>query len=330
MIPFVEAYLSPSTIQILSGAVGGWLQAIIVFLITFIVTLGLKIKKKRTKKIFIALGIILLIIVSIIVFYRYNKISKINKKTINVEDISKLNAIELEDYEIIFDENFAKERKLDIDDIKPEDYEEYRIIVLAWHLQNEFKIKDALYMDFITLWESIRQDLFVDTKIKSINISKESKIILFCNHGWASQIVAYKLYELGYDAYYSSFNDISNSQYLEHTQMDIKGHSPILIKETKINEINKGDYTYFLFNIQEEYTVCNNNIEIFKSIQPIEASRFGKITLNTMCENIKIGEITQLDHKKLLCFSDLHCLLSQHFIAHIGKSKKINTIYRLK
>jgi rhodanese-related sulfurtransferase len=330
------AFFSPSSLQLLASSIGPWIQYLIVIIITTIVSFSIRIKKSK-KNIIIGL-ILVLLIIFVVVGLKYIRLKNLN--TISqpafiseLEGLPMLKIDEINDNQgIKFDDSFSEERYISFDSLNESEYHDYKKIVVFWYMANEYPLKDAIYIDADDLWEGINfEQEMVNIYLNEFNISKKNKLLFICYEGWTSQLISYFFYKKGYNSYYGSLNTIDNVEYIDSDNLKEINNARSIIVDYLDYDIDT-KYYLFLFNIEENYYIYHfpsliNEGKIKKNIYGIKSGRFSVIEMKSLHPNINIVNIEDIDlmESKIICLSQLHCLLTKHKID--ASNLDIKTIY---
>ncbi|MBN2423040.1 hypothetical protein JXB41_07485 [Candidatus Woesearchaeota archaeon] len=221
-LPGVLAFVSPSTLTLVSESLKSIILNLFVFLIAYaVILLRFFKKKKKLYLLFLFLG---LLIISIIVIIRYSALRQINN---------------------VYDEIPLQENEIDLSSISEEELSEFKIIQIMSSISDYVKINNAIYINFYDL-TGLLNDL--ETSSLKYNISKDDKILFICEGG-TSKIVADKCNKSGYKAYFAGLQRLRNN--------DNKVISPVFNHNSKISSSivvvpfswknNNKEDIYFLF-----------------------------------------------------------------------------------
>jgi len=322
ILPFIifnkaYAFFSPNTLHLLSASVGSGIWQAIVFLLATIISLGIKIKDrniKRTGLIILFLGLIVCSISGGLHFY---KLKKLNQFFL----LSDSEFIDIYDYIDMPTDKFINLSKID-----QSEYESFKKISLVKG-QNIRLIDTANTISLFRLKE-IMTAKGIEKYLEEHDITKEDKILVYCNFGWSSSLVAYFLDELDYDIYYTKLNGLENKDYIEFDRFPLTGTQIPIITNFKREKIDKYYIIFMFHKVEDEY--CNPEIypqDIKNLLRKIVI--WPEITSKNEQCNIPEIEFDKIfmEHSKIVCLNKLDCILTQHYIDYLGLSEQFPEIF---
>ncbi len=313
---FVEAFFSPQTLSNVASGMGSFLQIIFITIITFLITFSKKIWRVKHRKKAIYFLITLLIIYSIF-------ITIIQIKNANHTSLSNdmLFLYEHQDFDNL--NNFN--RRINLNELDEKEYNSFtKINTMPMAVVGLKGTK--LNISLLMLRESFRYNI-TETWLRFNGISKNNKILLYCNNGYTSKALSYYLNGLGYNSYYSGISHLENLNYLNSK---INTTKKVSIHNLKADELNKDQkYIFFLYGFEEfgnfdNSPICSyiksNNIDIKLIKTPFYQG------IHTPCNLDVLDNIPSYSFK-ILCHSNLQCLFTQDSI--IKEKLPTDNIYKI-
>ena len=332
------AFFSPSTLQLLSSSIGPILRQIIVAAITAIVAFSIKIRKKRTKKLIVAICSIILIVLLVIAGFRFNTLRKRDSQVLTLDELILLDVHELYYRNVTFG-NYTKTNFIDLNNIDEETYNRFKKVFMVWPIG--VSLKDSIYLDFSTVWNSLRnfEDEQLEEFLSSMGITKEDKILVVCNMGFTSTIFSYFLNERGYEAHLSSLEMVANEKLIKSSIIKKMNQENYVIID-ELNPSNSDEnYIIFFFGIDEcivlfDYKYGLLDLEdnlIVKERGVMLILQSPDTSLQTEC-NQQPSDFDEVygEGSKIVCLTNLHCLLTQHHLYNLNLTKEIKIIYKMK
>jgi rhodanese-related sulfurtransferase len=387
---FVFGFISPSTLTLMSAAIGSFFYHIIIIIIVYFITVygnfKLKIKKKKKKEIFIFITLISFFLIFNLFLFNFFQLKDINNQEIENENIIHFVYQDIKNYGIKDNEFYQKIeknnqtnisfimekinlfinksiiynksrhedcfKKLDSFEKKNKNYEHIIECILRIEQYNEMKkyrnerfidlknITNKEYSNFvifsmtgseyqlknaININEPIYYLLNQTLLEKLLENYSNDKILFYCSASGSSLITAFNAYKLGYNVYYTGIRKIANLDFV-NTNKNIfeyfdENKNEILI--ISFDEKNRNEnYIFFYFENENEAEIIKNNMK------NIEILNFRDNDFKDYDEINKIKK--KIVNEKIVCTSNLNCLLTQQLIASFGKSDEVNKIYKIE
>ena len=324
----VIAFFSPSTLQLVSVTIGNFFKQIVIIIIAFVVSLLILLKSKL-KNLKYTKYIVFISIFIIFAFFLINfkRISNLNKDNLPFAECYKVD----EPWECILDKKtensdykeFREIRYVDLNKINLNEYNEYTVIPVIGGVQislvNEVKNRE---MDFFK---------FLDKKSFSdylFEFDKNKKILFYCYHGTYSSVIAFHAFSLGYNAYYSDLEKLTNDKIINSSLITQQKNSIIILPES----YKKNNYSLFIsFTFGHGFEFGDIVTKFIKeAYSPIIVYMYNEDFIrkfNDAQESTKIKN--EMLNSNILCVNDLECLMMQHFINSMNLSSKIKYIYKV-
>lgn len=282
LTPDAFGLISPSTLQIVTSSVGPIIQQILIFLIAILVGLFLKAKKRLRKNRLLFLGVIVIVGVAGLSVFQSPSLSQ---SDMEILDSNEFHRIEYANH-------------LDINEI---DFSDYVLIDLLEH--DHVHIKNHLLQTNIYNIKYLIKTKKIKAFLSSINVSKKTPLLFYCNVGWSSKAAAYFLNKLGYNTFYV---DVQSLNEIDHILVNypIKNESSKIVN--LLNLDNKVNYTILIFNSIETHTCY-----IAPNIKKIQINPSVKLSKDYSC---KISKVSDINSTEVLCLTPLQCALSSRYV----------------
>ena len=279
-------------------------------------------------------------IVLIISGVRFNTLKKLNNQVLTLDDLKRFDSDNFPDYFEV-DKNYMATKFIDLNNIDEKTYAEFKVISLELYSEDEFRLRNSIYISFSELWDILRGkgEVGVEEYAFSLNITKDDKILVICHHGAMSSVASYFFNKGGYEAYYSSWVSIDNERFIDGSLLKQANKENYVLIDKFSPEKSDQNYIIFDFDTDEAHYLCNENLfltfsphyHIIKdNIVAVEASRFGRKHFLEECD-IAYSDFYQVYevNSKIICLYPLHCLLTQHHLYYLNLTRNIKRIYRV-
>jgi len=313
----VYAFFSPNTLQLLTASVGSGIWQAIVFLLTAIVSLGIRVKDKNIKRIgliVLFLGLIICLILSSSHFYKFKELNQL--LSLNESEFNKI-------YERI---DMPTDKFVDLNKIDQLEYDSFKKVSL---IRNRgIKLSDTTAA--ISLFE-LKEAIIANKSekyLQAYGITKEDKLLTYCNFGWSSSLTAYFLDKLGYNVYYTKLNKLESKDYVEFDGFSLTGTEIPIIASL---EREKSDRHYIVFMFHEvEDEFCDPGVypqeirDLLKKIVVWPEATFE----DEQCHIPEVGfDEIFVEHSKIVCLNKFDCILTQHYIDYLDLTKQFPKIF---
>jgi len=354
-VPDTHAYFSPQTLLLAKLSVGSFFWQ---FLISFLV-LGFSFFLKFTKfikknSIIIFSAIIFLTILGFI-FFRFIFLKKANEigpiipttpelarfyaaQEKELMAIVKRQAGDIPRDNYLSYQDYVKKRFLDLEKINIKDLEKYKILgaFASWDVNLKNQLGDLPATEVL-------ED--AQKSINKYNINKDKdKVLIYCYHGSFTSKFAYIYYLLGYDTYFYGIKDLQRNDLVDTKKvLDAARKNSIVLD--RLGKLEKNiNYRLLIFGFaldydydRELYENKNTNLEvlILDSKSPTGGSSVDEFEMlhapNVVAlpaKEMKLRLEENYQKTKIICTSDLNCLLTQHFLYNMNLAQKFPVIYQ--
>lgn len=334
------AFFSPSSLELLNVSAAPWIHQVLIIILAALMAIAVKIKR-NIKVVVICVFSAILVSIGASVAIKYIDLKRLNAidNAVFIDELKSLSFSELHETDetatILYNKKFQKDRYVGLDGLRKSSYDQFKKISLIAPDENKYSVKDSLYVDFMILWENISNNEFnlVEDVLNGLNIKREDKLLVVCLSGWRSQLASYFLYKEGYNAYYSELTSMTNNLFvdLDGTEKTITEMSAVIdYFEYKASE----QYYIFVLNVDEAWNLkylypSKKNTKLKRSVTGIRASKIGEKNIVEEFPKLRIVNNENINFKKskIICVSQLHCLITQHKIASLKLSHLIDKIY---
>lgn len=309
----VYAFFSPNTLQLLTTSVGSGIWQAIVFLLATIISLGIKIKNKNIKRIgliVLFLGLIIYLILGGLRFYKFKELNQL--LSLGESGFNKV-------YERI---DMPTDRFINLNKIDQSEYDSFKKVSLI-KAQNVQLFDTATTISLFELKANK-----IEEYLQARGITKEDKVLAYCNLGFSSSLTTYFLNKLGYNVYYTKLNKLESKDYIEFDRFPLIGTWIPIIAPL---EREKSDRHYIVFMFHEvENQFCDPGVypqeirNLLKKIVVWPETTFE----DEQCHipEVEFDEIF-VEHSKIVCINKLDCILTQHYIDYLGLTKQFPKIF---
>jgi rhodanese-related sulfurtransferase len=325
-----KAFFSPSSLTILAQTIGSTIWYILIgFLASIILFL------KKSKKILLISLIVILIISSFVIGFRFQETKKLNTRVIGDtgSEFEQWQEFMSESGFKVYENQSNHDLKTQFDNQKnvylPTLNKTIKRVNLEKAIQNNnYKMffiypHERAYVVNSTSSEFGELAYFPHDKelfkklIKTYNVSKDDKILLYCESGWSAKTIAVIFAYYGYSADYSSLTDIKNLDYIDSEFVNDYRKEIIVLPLKK----GKGDkYIYFFMN---QNCIGEPGLKKLGS-SIVDNTKFIKIH-----QSFGKGELLEpgdLKNVKVICKDNIHCFLTRHYLLYIN-AQEIDKIY---
>jgi len=235
-------------------------------------------------------------------------------------------------------QGYVEKRFLDLDKLNIKDLEKYRILgaFASWDVSLKNQLGDLPATEVL-------QDAQKSINKYKINKDKD-KVLIYCYHGNFTSKFAYIYYLLGYDTYYYGIKDLQRNDLIDTKKIleVAKNNSIVLDKLGNIDKITNYKLLIFGFALDYDYDkplYDNKNINlevlILNSKSPTGGSSVDEFDMlhapNVIAlpsQELKMHLEENYQKTKIICTSDLNCLLTQHFLYNMNLVQKFSVIYQ--
>ena len=178
----------------------------------------------------------------------------------------------------------------------------------------------------------------IDRAFKSIySIHDDEPIVVYCEAGYSSKLVAFILGFYGIkEVYYSGLTDIRNESLIDFdfnnlTLNEIMVSSVILPHKNNYFLRDKLAYILFtsgdicIFNQKKNFNLFKNNDLLFFKANPNVWS--GLLTRYNWTDNLKEFNISNLNSRNIICRNEFHCYLTRQFLISMNVSSNIEIYF---
>jgi len=342
----VVAFFSPSTLQLIFASTGGYIFHILAIFLAWPFLVFLKLKRSHKKALAFILSFFLIIII-LFAFFRFMDLRKRNylggviskeQDQTFAEDKQKIELF-LSDYkqknarlaEININWNNEEKFYVDLNEITSDEVERLFKVSLMCENRNVFLKKTifACFPDLIALIKAGEVDEFLEGQ----GFKKGDRILFYCCEGATSKRIAYLFSLLGYDAYYADLSGLSESRLLEFGLTKGEFNERAIITQPLLKNIQKeSSLIHFIFNIDDEMYITDNFLEYFgqnlKIVLIDPKTDFVEVVdRRDLLEFYDFFEIFD-QSVKIICTSNLNCLLTKYQLYRFGKDKEVNYLYQ--
>ena len=326
------AFLSPGNLTLIAGAVGSFIWGILV-IVAVNIFLFFKKTKKKIKPFFIILSLIFFFVIILSVSQRYIALKNINqystgnavleyktwKDYLNQfaqnENQENLRGRDLKDFvKDNVPETLPNLKKINLEEaIYNGSYKIFSVYRSRKGFREDVPVSASRFTD---LSHDPANDEFFDYLMYVYNISKNDKIVLFCDAGFTAKTIAFIFAFRGYDVFYATMRDIKDRSLLEEPSEDEK--------ELFIDILNKGnDEKHILFIFTEE----DANIIDDKELLELTDNNIIFIDVNNL--NLKLGSnqplTNNISHEKIMaskiiCINEVHCFKTINYLGYLNET----------
>jgi len=336
------AFLSPSTLTLISSSVTPYLLTIFVSLLVNLILLIKQVKKNLLK-----FSFFLSFILIIFIFFSFTKnlsiLKRINQLSPNTINLTRLDGWD-EFSEYIQSDNLLGEKNEDMSSMIASEIEKVSINQVAndsqYTLVNLGNVSSSISKSVNVsryTWQIINNfsdQTTIDSIMAELGLFKKDQLVLYCNSGWTSERIAYILKNHGYNARYAALLDVK-----DYTLLDADYISKIQIAKPIITMFKQNpnyQYFYILLNYDDQHGLSRNKDKFLKLTQPItilnpnnyETRYLDKYSVNYQNNDDIINQNTLSTNAMFLCRNKLHCFLTKHYLVYldINNQDKIQCI----
>ncbi len=313
----VYAFFSPNTLQLLTASVGSGILQAIVFLLATIVSLEIKIKNKNIKtigSIVLFSGLIICLILGGSHFYKFKELNQL--LSLNESEFAKI-------YKRI---DVPMDRFINLNKIDQLEYDTFKKVSLV--SGQNIQLFDTTTAISLFELKEIMMINKTEEYLQAHGVTKEDKVLAYCNFGWSSSLAAYFLNKLDYNIYYTELNRLESKDYIEFDRFPLIGTWIPIIAPL---EREKSDRHYIVFMFHEvEDEFCDPEVypqeirNLLKKIVIWPETTFE----DEQCHipEVEFDEIF-VEHSKIVCLNKLDCILTQHYIDYLDLTKQFPKIF---